>query len=258
MYLEKLTIIIPTFQREDYIKRCMLYWSGKSVNVIIIDGSKCSVNKNFINSLQNNITYLYNPVSYFKRILSIIKNIKTKYVMLGCDDEFYVPSTLKSCIQELELDKKLVTCGGMQIGFEWNGQSLLGFNNKKLSRNNLNIGNTSLRLRKHFSDYLPLHYYSVSRSKYWKLAAEVTFKREFSFFAAGEIQMEMLLLFSGKTRTINEILWLRSQECSPIRNNSPSMHTQYSISEWWNDPQKKNEKKNLLKLWTKLLKKLIY
>ena len=117
--LKNLTIVIPTYKRQKFITRTMQYWSGKDVAIIVIDGSKKSLDTNILNQLKTNIKYIHSPKSYYERLLSVINLINSQYVMMGCDDEFYIPSALNSCLVKLSLDNQLVTCTGRAIEFNW-------------------------------------------------------------------------------------------------------------------------------------------
>ena len=245
--LKKLTIIIPTYQRQAFALRCMQYWSGKDVTIIIIDGTKNSLDTNFLSKLKSNIKYIHSPVSLYERMLHTTNLIETEYCMLGCDDEFYIPSALNSCLVNLSLDNKLVTCTGRAIEFNWHNNSVVGGNvYEKFKDLNLDDTNPMERINKHFSNYEPAHTYGVCRSSIWKVAAKVIFSKEYPFFAAMELQLELLLLFAGKSLVIPEFFWLRSEEGTPLRGTTTSMISSYKISKWWLDKKNKKQKNDFL------------
>jgi glycosyltransferase domain-containing protein len=240
--LKKLTIIIPTYQRKNFVLRSMEYWSGKDVIVIVIDGSKKSLDADDLSQLNRNIKYIHAPISFFERIFSVINLINTEYVMLGCDDEFYIPSTLRSCLIKLSSDSKLVTCTGHAIGFKWSGTSVVGYDvYSKFKNINLSDPNPAIRLIKHFSNYTPAHTYAVCRASYWKIAAQSIFSKEFNAYAIFELQLEFLLVYAGKSLVIPELMWLRSDENEPIRGTSPSMIPSATFAEWWCNKKNKEE-----------------
>ena len=43
--LSRLTVVIPTFQRQKYLKRICLYWQNTGVKLVIVDGSEKSFEK---------------------------------------------------------------------------------------------------------------------------------------------------------------------------------------------------------------------
>jgi hypothetical protein len=101
--------------------------------------------------------------------------------MLGCDDEFYIPSALNSCLIKLYSDSNFVACSGRAIGFGWSNDLVIGFNEyNKLKDLILDDPSPMVRLRKHFSNYIPAHIYAVCRSATWKIAAKYIFSKEYN------------------------------------------------------------------------------
>ncbi len=137
--LKNLTIVIPSYNRQSYLIRTIKYWSDKKVKIIILDGSKNSLKKK-IKITSKNITYIHNPVGLYSRLLSSSKKVKTKYVMLGCDDEFYIPSALEKCLRYLSLKKDYGCCTGRALGFNYKDGKVYGYsqysNLKKLDLKN--------------------------------------------------------------------------------------------------------------------------
>ena len=245
--LKKLTIVIPTYQRQPFMLRNMQYWSGKSVKVVYLDGSKAALDPSFLTQIESNIKYIHSPVGVYERILSSIGFVDTEYVMLGCDDEFYIPSALNSCLIKLYSDSKLMACSGRAIGFGWRNDLIIGFNEyNKLKDLILDDPNPMVRLRKHFSNYVPAHIYAVCRSSTWKIAAKATFSKEYNFFAASELQMEFLLSYAGKTLVIPELLWMRSDECPPLRGTSKSIIPSLTFFSWWFNKNDEKEKQDFI------------
>jgi glycosyltransferase domain-containing protein len=245
--LKKLTIIIPTYQRQAFALRCMQYWSGKSVTIIMLDGSKNSLDADSLSKLKSNIKYIHNPVSLYERMFSATSLIDTEYSILGSDDEFYIPSALNSCLICLSTNPELVSCTGRAFGFEWNGESVNAWDIYPEIKNlNLSNSNPTSRIDKHFTNYVCAHIYGVCRSSVWKVAIEATFAKEYSWFAAGEVQIEFLLVFAGKTKSIPEIMWMRSKESIPHRNDSPSHFPEHRLEIWWYEKKNEIEREDLI------------
>ena len=246
--INKLTIIIPTYQRHDFMVRSMRYWSGKGINVIYIDGSKTILSESVLNGMDKNIKYIHNPKPVYDRQLSAINLFNTEYVMWGCDDEFYIPSALAACVAKLSSDPEIVACCGRALGIDWRNNKVVGYNEyPKLKNLNLNEENPIERLKKHFSNYVPGHFFSVCRSDVFKKCVKESFSHEYSLFAASELQFEFFVVYSGKTLVIPELMWIRSGECDPIRGNSPSLITSENIFKWWFDKIREKEKTLFIK-----------
>ena len=61
-----------------------------------------------------------------QRLSESLDLIKTEYVALAGDDEFYIPSAVNACIKELDNDNKLVACCGLALGYGINNGSVYG------------------------------------------------------------------------------------------------------------------------------------
>ena len=241
--LSELTIVIPTYNRQSYARRTINYWSKTDINLIVLDGSKLSIEESYIKKLPSNIKYIHNNSSLYSRIYSIIDMVDSEFVMLGCDDEFYTASALKNCIKQLKKNTSLVSCIGLAASFDWNKNSVIAERiYPRLKANYLNYDDSNKRILKHFSRYKQSHLYAVSKSKFWKVIAKAIFSKEFNFFAAWELQFEYLLPYAGKSLVIPELMWLRSQENQPIRGTSPSMDVNLTFSKWWITKNYKEER----------------
>lgn len=246
-FLDQLTIVIPTYERQAYIKRCIEYWSGKKAKIIVMDGSKTSLEDSVIGTFSKNIKYIHNPISLYDRMLSSVELVETEYVMQGCDDEFYIPSALNSCIKKLSSNSNLASCTGRALAFNCNNKFIFGHDiYRQLKNLNLDNPNPTNRIKRHFSNYSPAHLYAVCKASIWKIIAQNVFSKEYNFYGAWEMQIELLIPFANKTLSIPELMWLRSFEAPPIRGTSPSMSSSLSMSDWWFNEKYKNEKKNFI------------
>ena len=246
-FLEKLTIVILTYNRQAFALRSMQYWSGTNINIVVIDGTKKSVDTIILGQFKSNVKYIHGPAHYFKRMLSAINLIETEYVLIGCDDEFYIPSAINSCIKKLSLDHELVACGGESIGFDWKNNLVTGFNvDTKLKNHNLNDLIPTDRIKKHFFDYVPAHYFSVSRTDFWKIAVEEIFSKEYSCKILLELQFEFLMAYSGKSLIIPELMCLRSSENEQIEGVDAIFSRKNKFDKWWLSKEHKKEKDDFI------------
>lgn len=245
--IKRLTIIIPTYQRQKFMIRSMHYWSGKGAKVIFLDGSEIGLNRDILSHMKPNVVYIHSPVGVYERVFSSISLVDTEYVMFGCDDEFYILSALNSCLTRLSLDSKFVACTGRAIGFNWYDNSAIGYNvYPKLNGLILDNPDPANRLIKHFSNYVPAHIYAVCRTSIWKIAAQMAYSKEYNFFAASELQMEFLLVYAGKTLVIPELMWMRSGECTPHYSKGIGITPFLTFSKWWISEKSKKEKEDFI------------
>ena len=244
-FLQKLTIVIFSYNRHKYLNRTIKYWSNYHVKLLVLDGSDVKLEDPCLNL--KNIKYIYDPKGLYDRLLSSTNYIETEFMVLAGDDEFYLPSALNSCIEFLCKEPSFSSCGGRAVGFYTNGKEIFG--NEQYPRLKdfcLDHNSGSERITKHFHNYVPAHIYSVMWSSKWKLICKHVFKKEYSFFAAFELQIEFLVMVSGKSKIISELMWMRNKEVAPIRGTSPSMVGTRPIAKWWYDRNFIKEKEDFI------------
>ncbi|OUX38011.1 MAG: hypothetical protein CBE33_01810 [Candidatus Pelagibacter sp. TMED273] len=243
--LQKLTIVIFSYNRHKYLKRTIKYWSKYQAKILVLDGSDTKLEDPCLNI--KDIKYIYDPRSIYERLLSSINYIETEFMVLGGDDEFYLPSALNSCIKFLSKNPNFASCGGRAMGFHTNGKEIFGSEQySRLKGICLDYNSASERITKHFHSYVPAHEYSVMWSSKWKLICKHIFKKEYSFFAAFELQIEFLVMVSGKSIIIPELMWMRNREVTEIRGDSPSSVGTRPITKWWYDKNFIKEKEDFL------------
>ena len=130
--LSQLTIIIPTYNRPKYVLRQFKYWQNYPVTVHILDGSEKPLNLKDNYKYQKNCFYHHLPITIEKRFAYAINLIKTDYACLLSDDELFLPSSLNSCITEIE-NNNLVACKGRAIEIDYcnKNRTILGFHRYK-------------------------------------------------------------------------------------------------------------------------------
>lgn len=246
-FLDKLTIIIFSYNRQKYLKRTIKYWSNYNVKLLVLDGSDTKLEDSCLNT--KNIKYIYDPRGLYKRLLSSIDYIDTEFMILGCDDEFYLPSALSTCINFLIKESSFSSCKGRAIGFGTRnkGKEIFGKEQYPKLRNLcLDHNNASERISKHFSNYVPAHLFSVMKSNKWQIICKYVFEKEYNFTGVWELQIEFLVMVSGKSKVIPELMWMRNLEVAPIRGTSPSMSYKVRIRNWWYQKKFRKEKEDFL------------
>ena len=178
LFLEKLTIVIFTYNRHNYLKRTINYWAKYKIKLVILDGSSSKFNDPILEN--EDVKYIHSTSSLYDRLLSSAKYIDTDFMILGADDEFYLPSALSSCVSFLIENPSFSSCGGRAIGFGFDHKNKI-FGKQiysKLKNFNLDHNNPYERIFNHFSDYVPAHFYSVIRVNKWKKICSYVFKKD--------------------------------------------------------------------------------
>ena len=244
--LSKLTIVIPTYERHSFINRAMNFWDGKGPKVYILDGSNLPFPQDILAQYSNKINYFHLPISLADRLKFFCDEIMAEeitnhneYIALQGDDEFYIPSGLEKCIEQLELDNDLETCCGIPLGFRpIKGFGIEGFKcYEKLLGYQRNETDGLLRSVAHMGDFVQAHIYSIVRKSSWIQSTRAFCKNEIPVYAMFEIQFEMSASFAGKSKVLPCLTWLRSYDENPSTPNTKTDTSfdidGYHFDDWW-------------------------
>lgn len=234
----------------------MKYWSGKSVKIFILDGTSQSIPTESLSGIQGNVQYLHLPIGFNERMAKAIKLVKTEYTAFMGDDEFYLPSGLKACIQELERDENLVSCNGRCIAFRVQKNDIHSwFMYTDQKDYSVNSSNPIERMCFHMDKYTPSTVYAVTKTKEWKMAWQAFAQREYSVFAMAEIQYELSLSYLGKSKVIPVLVWLRSYENETVLTGQGSFNRNNKFEDWWMNGSNHSEKQEFLTILSGILSK---
>lgn len=117
--LSTLTIILTTYERPKLLLRQILYMQHWNAKIEIVDGSEQSLPLSYINLIRKlpNVNYSHNKTSVAMRIAEAAARVKTSYVIVLADDDFYLQSGLYNAIQKLEKELFAGACFGGVCGF---------------------------------------------------------------------------------------------------------------------------------------------
>lgn len=168
--------------------------------------------------------------------------------MIG-DDEFYVPSALQACVDFLEQHSNYVSCMGRAIGFSrLQDKIVLRPQYPRLKDRDLSDNAAVNRLASHFSSYVPMHCYAVTRTDVFRFAMEAALSIELDIFAIFELVEEFLVVAAGKSIVLPVLYWLRSHEAPPLRNTGDlSLDPSKRFDHWWQTKESEREKKDFCK-----------
>lgn len=236
--LSKLSIVIFTYERHDYVLRNMSYWSGTDIRVYVLDGSAKEIDVRLLEGLAQNVVYRHLPVSVWLRIAAAPSMVDSEYVAFLADDEFFVSSALEACIAELDDDEELVACYGKGIGKSLARDLVVHQSVICSEQSNYRSGffgevdssDPVTRMVSHMNPYSPSSFYAVCRSGPWKRAVQLFSGQQYSSGVLPEIQFELSMSFQGKIKAVNELMWIRSAE-----NSSNVSGFELSFDTWFTD-----------------------
>lgn len=209
--MSDITIIIPTYNRTDYLKRILDYYSDfrGDFEIIVADSSsKENKNKNreTIKSFSNiTVSYLADypeDINPWYKFEDALKSVLTKYVVFCGDDDFVVPAGIKKAKEFLEENLNFTVAHGNYIGFFAKNNS---FAWKVVSDfQSIELPDAQSRLVEHLSNYSISTFYGVHRTDFLKMIFEETrkFTNDNRF---GELLPSVLTLIYGKMKKIDAV-----------------------------------------------------
>ena len=212
--LSNLTIIIPSFNRQAFLKRQLAFWRDTKATILILDGT----HESLLDTQwpEKNIRYIHMPVSIEKRLAFASDIIDTEYAAMLSDDELFIPSALEDCLGFLESNPSYAACKGQVLGFRRNSfisrcQGVIDYTN--LRGYEVASSVPGQRLLQHMSPYAMASLWAVHRSEILKKALKLAGLRPpYSCAAAFEVQISLVTAWFGKVKVLDQLMWLRSRE----------------------------------------------
>ena len=238
--LSDLTIVIPSYNRQNYLTRQINYWKDYDVEVLILDGSTVP-NYKLQKSASRNINIIHLPESIERRFGVAIAMINTKYAAMLSDDEFFLPTSLASSIKFLEDNPDYSACKGNAVGFRVDsvGSKCNGIQiYPELKGYKIANDKPSARLIEHMAPYAMASLWAVHRTEVLKTGLALAGRRPpYASAAAFEIQLSLITAWFGKIKVLDELMWLRSYENKNIWWSNGNL----PIVDWLNHGKYKNE-----------------
>ena len=249
--LSKITIIMPTFNRTAFALRNMRLWSDKGPTMHVLDGSSNKIDNSNLENMGNNIFYHHIPEDYFTRLLIAKDFIKTKYSIMQCDDEIFMPSALTKCVEFLDNNNSFSSCIGRAIAFKIeNKEIVVAEKFSPIKKSEIRSSSYKIRVLSKALHYLPSTYYSLTRSEVFISNLKIMNIKSSSPYT-GEVLVEFSNSFHGGSKILDNLMWLRSYENDPIHNESWNRNEEIDL--WYNDNNKKDEIQKCINQFTEIV-----
>ena len=254
--LNKLTVVIPSYNRPTDLIKVINYWAEiENVKVIVLDGSEKSIDKDTIKKFKKKIKYLnLRGISQVRRIFLSKKFIKTKYTVMCPDDEIYSPIGLIECINHLEKNQTSSCCmGDLVFGFRRRKSGIVFLKMYQTYSSKLKIKSKAKidRAIEFMTSRLNRPcMYSVMRSRHYKNLTDFCSDLDkYNCLDIYEMLFDIYLPYCGKVKVIKTFNWLRNKtDDNEIGNRFTRFH------EFWNSKKNYHLKNDLIKKFIKLLK----
>lgn len=212
--MKLITLMIPTYNRPEFLKRILQYYNQYKVNfnIIVADSSKPynkKLNRKIVQLFPNlNILYIdkfsSKLISHHK-FAKMVEFVKTKYCVFCADDDFIVPNGINEAVDFLEKNADYSTAHGSYISF-------YAFNNplgpKKFWWNfiypyrSITYQKAEDRLAAHPDDCQQV-LYAVRRTEIVKTCYSELLKSQVNPLLFGERLPDVLTIILGKMKRLN-------------------------------------------------------
>lgn len=251
--LSKLTIVIPSYCRQDFIIRQCANWHGSGASVVIMDGSPKPLANTLYQAIADldDVTYVHSATIVVDRLKHAATLIKTPYAVLCGDDEFLLASGVCSAIALLEQDQDIVACIGQSLHYYLsnNGSQChygAGYDTYKYEVRQDDVQD---RLNASVKNYNAATCYAVTRSHVWRRSWGNV--QRCSSGHVIELEHAFTTYIWGKLASVDDVYWMRSDENPPAETVDVK---RLPIQEWWASNKFKTERANFV---TKLGDELI-
>ena len=208
------TIIIPTYNRPDYLRRILNYYNGYggNYNIIVADSSSDENkkrNEKIIPSFSSiNMLHIKNYPSEIDphyKIADALNHVNTKYCVLCADDDFVTPNSIDESTDFLEKNPDFTVAHGHYISFylETDKRGKQQFCGAPIyPYKSITFPDPVSRLTEHLGNYSVPTFYGVHRTDFLKMVFKETLKftNDYQF---GELLPSMLTLIYGKMERLD-------------------------------------------------------
>jgi glycosyltransferase domain-containing protein len=241
--LSKFTIVVISLNRQRFLQRQIDFWSETNAKLLIIDGSSEPAVLRISENSASRIRYIHSPKSLSSRFLYSTDLVDTEYAALLPDDEFFVPSAVRSFLDEMESNRSVDAVIGRTIRFTHKGGKLLAAKQYSSFRNPTGEQTRGIEGTKSFwdDDSYVLNYpiYSIMRSDVYKSILKKVFSSEYSNAYAYEIKFHLVFPFFYQSKIVETLYWMRSNENDPISISNFDRTKRFST--WYLSPLNSND-----------------
>lgn len=212
----KSTILIPTYNRPEDLKKLIFYivnnFSLTNVYILVLDGSDDKnkiLNKKICESASIGYKSYEKQLTYVERLLSGLKQVKTKTTTILGDDDILSPNGFTDCVKFLHDNDDYAIAHGKYIGFNYTPNGI-SFNETYISQS-MESNSALERLFNFFSAYTAPTYYAVNRTSLLLKSFEELIKNKLDIddYVAAEIMVSAIPIVNGKLKRLDSFFQAR-------------------------------------------------
>jgi len=202
----ELTIVIPTINRPQLLKRALDYWGVTDYSVIVADGSESA----FSGDLPDNVRYIHDAISRpWERWHDALCQVKTPYVAVCGEDDFLSMNGVKQCLEFLNSNKDYVSAQGHGVEFTVDGMDniAVGAFMEKRAGMHIDADTADERMHQLFEEVYMFQMFSVYRTHMLQLVLASVKKQKNMTYV--ELGAAMIPTIFGKHRILPVFYYAR-------------------------------------------------
>ncbi len=219
-------LIIPTYNRPEYLKRILEYYNQCEMNCCIFVGDSSieniiSINEKTISKITKlSVSHIKYPsdINPFYKNADIIKYVTQKYCAICADDDFITPSGIEACVEFLNANPDFTCAHGNYFGYcvKKNKKDEIRFLWKPLSTtDSITLPDSEARMAYHFAHYSAT-FYAIHRTEFFKFIFQENMKYTIDY-QFGELLPTLLTMIYGKMKKLDIMCNVR--EMNPNSTN---------------------------------------
>lgn len=252
--LAKLTVVVPSYERQEFVLRQIIYWAPYACRLIVLDGSSSKLEDDMVEAVKRfiNISYVHSVKNFSDRLAVADTMLETPYVITLGDDEFHLRSGLRSAINLLEASPDTSGCVGQSIKFNYDSikRKVIFGAGYPYKGYDVTDPDVASRLAVAMRAYNAATCYAVLTRACW--SASWGSLENYSSPYALELQQAVSTYVVGKFQSTERACWMRSSECDPI-DMVDSYNRRLSFDNWWRSSLYTAEKKSFYNILSTLI-----
>lgn len=227
-----LTMVIPTKDRRDFLQRLLRYYAGIGLHfqIIVADSSESDnrLSASFIETIDSILDITYkkyeNTIPIIEKIQDSINQVESQYIVFCGDDDFLIPSTLRTAIDFLEKHPDYSIVHGDSVVFSVLHNSHCGeiTSFAEYEQRSVECNNPIDRLSNHFNQYSTT-FYSVHRTELLKKNVNTVKNFEIvTSFTFSELLLSGLDIIQGKAKKLPMLFMARQVSLQKEFSNTPT------------------------------------
>ena len=226
MNSDNLTIVIPTHERHELLRRALDYYSSWQCLVIVVDSSK----DQYTDTIPKNTSYLHlEQHGFSEKLLFALKTVKSTYTCICADDDFLSPSGLINGIEFLNNEQEYVSVQGHYISFKATKKTIQKFviYHQRLGFK-VDSDSPTERLIQTFSPYMQ-HFYALHRTE--ALVESMRLASKVTTLLCAEISVALIPMLIGKHKML-PLFWM-ARDSGVYSQYSTSVNSSNRIIKNW-------------------------